>query len=222
MTDCTDIEKKLAPALEALGLFCFGWFVMADDPFAGRRAVLVGNHAQEGKHAMWEAFRKSAEYSDTKPDAMDRWTQRVVGAVAKVQGATAIYPFGNTLWPFQRYAKSATGMQSSPLGLLIHPEFGLWQAYRSVLIFNDSLGLSIPQALNHPCDTCFEKPCLSACPVEAFSVDDFAVEQCRTHLASGDQPACMSLGCRARAACPVGIPYVDEQIRFHMRSFAKL
>ncbi len=220
MTDSRTIEQEMAPALEALGLFFFGWFVMADAPFTGRKAALIGNRAKDGRHGMWEAFSSSPEYLDGKSNAMDRWTERVVGEVTGTD-AIPLYPFGAQLWPFQRYAKAATGMQSSPLGLLIHPEFGLWQAFRAVLVFGEDVVLPIPQKLIHPCGECVEKPCLNACPVDAFSTNGFAVDRCRQHLASGDLPDCMASGCRARAACPVGVPYGDEQLRFHMKAFAR-
>jgi len=215
-----ELEQELAPALEALGLFCFGWFVMAEAPFAGRKAVLIGNRADDGAHPMWNAFAASPEYQDRRSNAMDRWTERVVGRIAKDLDVPALYPFGERLWPFQRFAKAATGMRSSPTGLLIHPEYGLWQAFRAVLVFGEDVVLQAKSDSKHPCDTCQEKPCLNACPVDAFSPDGFAASDCRAHLSSGETPHCLSIGCRARAACPVGTPYAIEQIRFHMRSFA--
>jgi hypothetical protein len=215
------IENELAPALEALGLFCFGWFVMADEPFTGHKAVLIGNRAEGGTHGMWKVFQASAEFVDCSPNSLDRWSSGVIGPIAAEHGATALYPFGERLWPFQRYAKQATGMRSSPLGLLIHPDYGLWQAFRSVLVFGEDITLEARSGLAHPCDTCVEKPCLDACPVGAFSENGFTVADCRRHLKSGDDPDCMALGCRARDACPVGISYEQAQIRFHMKAFGK-
>lgn len=221
----TEIEAEMAPALQALGLFCLGWFVMADSPFENRKAVLIGNHANNGTHDMFRIFSRSREATDGRPDPLDRWTERVTGSIADHFGATAIYPFGEKMWPFQRYAMAATGMKSSPLGLLIHPQYGLWQAFRSVFVFDKGVVLDASaktgQAGDHPCDTCAEKPCLNTCPVGAFTPEGFAVADCRGHLNSGNRPDCMVEGCRARAACPVGTPYSDAQIRFHMRAFGR-
>jgi hypothetical protein len=214
------IEQELAPILTASGLGALGWLVMADAPFAMRKALLIGNHAVDGKHTFWEIFSQSPEYGDGMAEPMNRWTERVVGDIARQRGAVALYPFGQTLWPFQRYAQQATGMKASPLGILIHPEFGLWHAFRALLVFGSDVALSPVEKLIHPCERCIEKPCLSACPVNAFSDTGFAVSACREHLASGDEPRCMALGCRARAACPVGVPYSEAQIRFHMEAFA--
>ncbi|MGB8818609.1 MAG: ferredoxin, partial [Rhizobiaceae bacterium] len=88
----------------------------------------------------------------------------------------------------------------------------------------DDLPLSQdPEKLSHPCDVCLEKPCLSACPVNAFSENGFAVERCRTHIATAEGLTCMSGGCLARRACPVGRQYTyePEQMRFHMQAFRK-
>ena len=44
---------------------------------------------------------------------------------------------------------------------------------------------------------------------------------CRGHLASGNRPDCMTLGCAARDACPVGRKwrYEEAQLQFHMVAF---
>lgn len=214
-----DLEASLAADIAMLGFSCFGWFVMSEAPFTGRGAVLIGNRAQKNGHGMWRVFRTSAEFYDGEPNPLDRWTKRVIDPIAARLEAVAIYPFGSRVWPFQQFAMQSTGMRQSPLGLLVHPQFGLWHAFRAVVVFRENVVIPIPQKLHHPCEGCEEKPCLTTCPVDAFSVSGFAVETCRAHLATGADPDCMTLGCRARAACPVGIPYSDEQIVFHMRAF---
>jgi len=215
------IDLRLAGELGLSGLFSLGWFVMSEAPFAGRKGMLVGNHAKDGEHRMWQVFRRSAEYHDGDADPMNRWSERVIGDIADRHGAVALYPFGETLWPFQQYARQATSMKASPLGILMHPEYGLWHAFRCVLVFGADVALSPVEKLIHSCDDCIEKPCLTTCPVKAFSGDGFAVGDCRAHLHSGDDPRCMETGCRARAACPVGVPYSNEQIRFHMQAFGQ-
>ncbi len=75
--------------------------------------------------------------------------------------------------------------------------------------------------LNHPCESCEEKPCLSACPVGAFSGERLDVESCFSHLDGHSEPACMSLGCQARVACPIASDRQNDiaQIQFHMKSY---
>ena len=42
----------------------------------------------------WPAFSTSPEARDGQADPIDRWSTRVVGDLAKRQGAQALYPFG--------------------------------------------------------------------------------------------------------------------------------
>ncbi|MGL4489432.1 MAG: ferredoxin, partial [Rhizobiaceae bacterium] len=132
--------------------------------------------------------------------------------------------------PFQQWAMQAEGLRPSPLGTLIHPVFGTWHAYRGAIIMADiTLGkffeklIQPVQKLSHPCDTCLAKPCLTACPVSAFSDDRFEVESCRSYLESTAGQSCMQNGCAARGACPVGTEHTYEsgQLQFHMKAFAK-
>jgi hypothetical protein len=216
------------------GLEPRGWFGLeaADIPAGaelepGAAALLIGNHGR----AMWHAFAASPEFSDGRPDPMDRWTRRVVlGALAGLpQPSRALFPFGADLWPFQRFAKRAMGLKPSPLGLLIHPQYGLWHALRAAIVF-PQIDAPEPQVreLIHPCDACIEKPCLNTCPVNAFSPSGFAVTACRSYIdgpissqSDSSGPDCMNEGCAARNACPVGAEwrYGEAQLRFHMDSF---
>ena len=225
-----EIARRLAPA----GILPRGWFVLADDECAlpgapaGTAGLLFGNHGG----AMWRALAASPEYADGERHPMDRWTRRVVeDAIAGVDGALAAFPFGETLWPFQRWARRAMGIQASPLGLLIHPQWGLWHALRAAVLF-PGVEVTIPdvRAPIHPFDGCVEKPCLSACPVEAFSASGFDAAGCRSYLDSrraSDSDStvadCNEEGCIARDACPVGREwrYPEEEIRFHMAAFRR-
>lgn len=222
-----ELKARAADLLADRGLHPLGWLRLeapdlppGHEGHAGCAALMIGNHAQDGVHRMWQAFRASSEFRDGAADPLNRWTERVVSAVAHDLNGEALYPFGEPVWPFQRWAGRATGMLASPLGILIHPAHGLWHALRAVLVFKEAKDLPELQKLIHPCHECSDKPCLSSCPVDAFSNNGFAVSSCRKHLSSGREPDCLADGCRARAACPVGIPYDREQIRFHMKAFA--
>ena len=192
---------------------------------AGKMAILVGNTGSP----IWTAFSGSAEFKDGLIDPLNRWTERVVGAIAEQYHCRAFYPFGEPFWPFQRLAQRAMGIRPSPLGILIHPEFGLWHAFRAVLITDSASELvdevrkliKFPPKLIHPCDSCVDKPCLSACPVGAFSGEALDLEACFRHIDSNQDPHCMTLGCRARDACPVGVQYrnTDAQVQFHMKAY---
>lgn len=175
--------------------------------------LLVGNAGG----AMWEAF---SPHIEGERNPLDRWTKRVIDSIAEKFGARAIYPFGPDAPPFHRWALRAEAVHPSPLGILIHPQYGLWHAYRAALLFSERLDLPPRLSMPSPCDTCVEKPCLSACPVGAFTGAAYDVGACAAHLASSEQ-TCLSVGCRARNACPVGEEwrYPEAQTRFHMAAF---
>lgn len=180
-----------------------------------RTVVMLGNAGP----AMWQAFSAAC---DTERELLDDWSRRTVGALAGAFGGTAHFPFTRPHLPFQRWAMRAEPMRPSPLGIVIHPEFGLWHGYRGALAFAAHLDLPAQEARAHPCDTCADKPCLDTCPVEAFSSDHgYDVPACVKHIDTEAGRDCLELGCRARRACPVGRAYRYEpaQANFHMRAF---
>jgi hypothetical protein len=215
--------RALAAALEPHGLILRGGFHPAgDDPGLAEFAtvLLVGNAGG----AMWRSFAADA---DGSPHALDRWTQATVDPIASRFGAVALYPFETPHRPFQRWAQRAEAVFVSPLGVLIHPVYGLWHAYRAALGFAKRLPLPPRQAAVNPCTACRDKPCLTACPVGAFAAS-YDLAACAAHLAATDAggaptASCHDVGCHARSACPVGEKwrYPPPQIRFHMAAFAR-
>jgi ferredoxin len=218
---------SLAEALTPLGLRLRGGFVPVPKTDAAllalrpdtRTVLLIGNAGSE----MW--LRSGAAIKGTgEPHPLDRWTRAVMEPIAAGQDGTALFPFdGPPYWPFQRWAERAEGVRNSPLGIQIHPEFGLWHAYRAAILLPDELNLPEPQWRSHPCDTCAERPCLSACPVGAFTGTTYEVDHCVDHVVSSrqDDQACFQRGCLARIACPVGAAwrYEREHAAFHMDAF---
>src|SRR5690606_15304625 len=78
--------------------------------------------------SFWQAFQASPEAAQQN-DPLDAWTRRVTDELASDLGAVALYPFGGPPYlPFQRWAKRAEPAFQSPLGLLIHPDYGLWHS----------------------------------------------------------------------------------------------
>ena len=227
----TGLVAKLGAALASHGLIVRGAFRPTAADLAGTnlqagavsKLVLIGNAGA----AMWRAFEP---FIDGEPNPLDRWTRRVVDPVAGQARARAIYPFDQPAPPIQRWAMRAERLRPSPLGILIHPHYGLWHAYRAVLVFRDDVE-SEHEALEpireetpaHPCDSCADKPCLTACPVDAFSTAGYDVPACAGYLAGIEGGSCLSAGCQARNACPVGRDwrYGDAQIAFHMAAFAR-
>ena len=184
----------------------------------GKTLVLVGFVGSDN----WPQFMASPEANDGQPDPLDRWSVRVVTAVARSLGAAPLFPFGGPPFlPFQRWAQKAEPVHPSPLGILIHPDWGLWHAYRGALAFAERIDLPPPDLRPSPCDSCIDKPCLTACPVDAFTSAGYDVPACVTHISAPAGAECVGSGCLARRACPVGAEYrhVGEQAQFHQRAF---
>jgi ferredoxin len=180
--------------------------------------VLIGVAGREG----WAAFAETPERRDGAADPLDRWSRRVIDRLAVLCGGRALYPFGGPpYWPFQQWATRAEPVAPSPLGLLVHPEYGLWHSYRGALAFEEALAIPSFEAQPSPCLSCAAQPCLSACPVRAFSIDGYDIARCAAHLRSDSGRDCMEEGCLARRACPVGAGYrpSPEEAGFHMRAF---
>lgn len=219
---------QLAEALAVHGLSLRGGFEFGTDDDAppgpsGRRArsiVLVGNTGE----AFWPHFsRWRAALPIDLADPLDSWSREVIGAVAATFSARAVFPFDKPYLPFQRWAMRAEGLRPSPLGILIHPQFGLWHAYRGALLFDEAITLDPVRASNHPCDACIGKPCLSACPAGAVKEERYDHDACRSHVRSASGASCRTKGCLARQACPVGAAwrYGEEQQAFHMAAFVR-
>lgn len=212
---------SISAALEPFGLILRGGFYPTpEDGLDAAWAALVGNAGSD----FWPRFQAGRRDAD-EPHPLDAWTRRVVEPLAQSLGARARFPFeGPPYLPFQRWAQRADGVFPSPLGLLVHPRFGLWHAYRAVLLF-DRPPADKPQPVDaaHPCAACTARPCLAGCPVGAFDGAGYDVPACVGHLAAPAGADCMALGCAARRACPVGAEfrYVPAHAAFHMAHFRR-
>jgi hypothetical protein len=185
-----------------------------------RTIVLAGMVGRDG----WNAFTASPEASDGLDDPLDRWSRRLIESLAGELGAKALFPFGGPPFlPFQRWAQRAEPVHSSPIGLLIHPYYGLWHAYRGAIGFPEELAVPEPAPVPSPCESCIGRWCLKSCPVGAFSNTGYDVAACAGHLRSAAGEDCMDFGCRARRACPVGADHAYDpvQANFLMRAFLR-
>ncbi|PPR57666.1 MAG: hypothetical protein CFH10_02161 [Alphaproteobacteria bacterium MarineAlpha4_Bin2] len=218
MADSLPIYSFLAEFLSSYGLMPRGGFrPEPQDGVPGEpvTVILIGNVGPD----MWKSF---SQMHSNSPNVLDDWSKCVIDAAASATNGIALYPFGGPPFlPFQRWAAKAEPVAPSPLGILIHPEFGLWHAYRGALAYSAEIDLPPKEHRHIPCDTCEDKPCLSACPVGAFSNSGYEVVRCTEYLKAHLEGDCMTWGCRARRRCPIGtqFEYKSKQAAFHMSAF---
>jgi len=232
------LRTALSAALQVHGLHLRGGFCpQAHEAIAlpdGRPAAVVWLAGNVGG-SLWDAFQASPFAHDGLPHPLDRWSRHLGDALAQQFGGVALYPFDGPPWqphyhPFQQWAARCETVFPSPMMLRMHPQHGLWHAYRFALAFTsvdaDDRASLIPNAdaavhEENPCLACIDQPCLHACPVQAYDGQQFAQERCRAHVRDDATQACLSGGCLARNACPVAplLRYAPAQARFHMQAF---
>lgn len=220
------VYSEIHEALSEHGMILRGGFHPRDDDGVPASAdggpastlLMVGNAGS----AMWRAFQRADTMAGDDP--LNTWVEEVLSTIAATFDGRALFPFsGPPYLPFQRWAQRADSVWSSPIGILIHPEFGLWHAYRGALVFERQVHLPTKVTRERPCDSCEQRPCLSTCPVHAFSEAGYDVSVCVSHVTRREGRDCIELGCRARRGCPVGreFMYSTPHAAFHQRAFVR-
>lgn len=209
------------------GLVVRGAFTVQDednvppihDHSPSRTLMLFGNVGS----SIWKAFYSSEEYGDGRPDALDRWSRRIGEKLASQLEGRALFPFGGPPYhPFLNWARKAESLVNSRLGMLIHPKYGLWHAYRFAIALPVDIEISPGNPIDI-CAACPAQPCIAACPVNAFEAEmEFDARACDTHLSEQQDTACRN-GCRARLSCPYAseFKYHPDQTGFHMDAYVK-
>ncbi|MCG2634474.1 MAG: hypothetical protein J4A00_06065 [Gammaproteobacteria bacterium] len=176
-----------------------------------KRLVLLGH----GGRDFWDALCR-ANRSDPHP--VDGYSRQVAETLARgywgLGDALLLYP-GSAPLPLMQLGQIAGWHRPSPLGIGIHPRFGIWSAYRAAFVTGAWLPLRRELPATSPCESCMERPCFGACPVGAVSANALDVAACAEFRLRDDSPCAQR--CLARSACPVasGSRYSDEQIRHH-------
>lgn len=171
----------------------------------------------------WQNFTRDPEYQDNQPDPVDRWSLRVIEELANDLGGTAQFPFGGPPYTsFLDYAQKSKSAFSSKVGMLVHHQYGLMISYRGALCFDQRIHLPDCK-ISHPCETCVEQPCLTACPVDAINDGKYDVRVCKSHLGTQKGKECLQDGCKIRTVCPLSVRANREkaQSEYHMRRFLK-
>ncbi len=203
--DCADLPPAVREKLEA-----------ARVPLADfRRLVLIAH----GGRTFWE---KAQGIDFTVLDPLDDHSsaraRRFMAEFAGDPDFLLLYPQRPFLLPLRQLGELAGWSHPSPLGIGIHPTFGLWFAYRVVLLSRAELPLLREAPSASPCVTCVDRPCIAACPAGAVTrVHQFDLEGCVSYRQAPQSRCAMT--CRSRIACPVGSGhrYAAEQIQYHYR-----
>ena len=221
-----EIERRA----EALGLCVMGAVVASDlDPqpphnhgaisqnYSGP-LILLGTAP-----SFWPQLRNSPEFADGAPDPIDRWSTRVLTALATDLGARARFPFGGPPYePFIAWAHRSGRFFTSPSQMMVHDQHGMMISLRGALEFEDDFATPAPARTAPPCDSCESRACLSTCPVGAMPEGGpYNVAACGTRLAQPAGAPCLSGGCLARRACPLsaGAQRDPGQNAHHMQAF---
>jgi hypothetical protein len=182
----------------------------------GSTVILLGPK----EPGFWPHVTGSPEFATPRPDPMDRWSLRVISALAEALDAQALFPFGGPPYqPFIAWAIRSGRAWQSPVGPLVHDSAGLMVSYRGALVVPGRL--SLPPTSPSPCETCLTKPCLTACPVGAMGSSAYDLPVCHGYLNTSAGQDCMTRGCAARRACPVSRRFgrLPAQSAFHMKAF---
>lgn len=197
-------------------LACFGALpAIPDDAIGPGTIILLGPH----EPGFWDHFTATPEYKDGASDPMDRWSTRVISAIAKDVGGIPLFPFGQPARPFIGWALRSGQAFVSPAAMLVHADAGLFVSFRGAVLVPENIPLS--KAVPNPCDTCADKPCLTACPPRAITDQGYDLPACHGFLDTKDGSACLSQGCAVRRSCPLAVSYArqDAQSAFHMKAF---
>lgn len=186
--------------------------VAADD----KTLLLLG----PGDPGFWAHVTTCPEFEDGNPNPLDRWSERVIGRLARDFGGRALFPFGGPPWhPFIAWAQRSGRAWVSPVSLLVHDTAGLMVSYRGAIALPEKISLP-PTCTSKPCVDC-TRPCLAACPVNALTETGYDTAACHAWLDTAAGQACMTQGCAVRRACPISQTYGRHpaQSAFHMRHF---
>jgi hypothetical protein len=186
--------------------------------------VVIGN----GGGAFWYAFE---EYADAHPGWRDRTnplddftrdlSENQIVPMVEGQGVECVtaFPFiGERTLSFIGLGKLAGLGGPSLLGVLIHPVYGPWIAFRAALLVNVPLDAPGPADGFDPCPQCTARTCVAACPASAVSSPaGWDIPRCLTHRIEVE--ADCATRCHARVACVIGPEhcYPDDELAYHHR-----
>lgn len=198
------------------------WRAAPAAPWA-RSIVVIGN----GGGAFWKAYRIRVEADPAwaaRDNPLDDFTREVVERELleplSRQGArcAVVYPFTQAApgLNFIELGKLAGLGGPSLVGVLVHPAYGPWVAFRAALLLEEALDAPGEALGFDPCPSCTARSCIGACPVGAVTFPaGWDVPRCLEHRVEVE-PDCAPR-CHARVGCVLGPEhrYPDDALAYH-------
>ncbi len=217
--------------LDQAGLNCHAVFDLHRLPKELRDAIFevcpeAGQYSQlwmfaNGGPQFWEAFcTYRQQHTETIDHPMDNFARETVAIFLQEQNLNRqfqfIYP-GPYVLNLQSLGRLIGWHHDTPLKIGLHPFYGLWFAYRVVVLVNadwPTTPLADSESIS-PCQTCVSKACISRCLAGAVAEVKFNLDRCVDYRVQ-ENSSCMQR-CVSREACPVAPEhrYSEEQIHFH-------
>jgi len=183
---------------------------------------VIGN----GGPDFWQKFKAHAAENPgwwDREDPLDDFTRdiidkEIVTPIRRLDlSCTAVYPFGSppTL-NFMQLAMLAGLASRSIIGVVVHPLFGPWIAFRAALLLDCELDNLGDASGFDPCPTCRTRACIAACPASAVSYPSgWDIPRCLSHRVEA-YPDCATQ-CHARVACVLSPEhrYPDDELAYH-------
>ena len=156
-------------------------------------------HLQDYEHPFDEYVHRIIHNADPSPSSDRRWIRCAANEAEFLD--------------FRALAYNAKIGTPSLMGMVIHPEYGLWMGMRAVLLTTVNLPISTVEPTS-PCSSCTDKPCISTCPAHAVSTSGWNIQRCAEF--HQEQTQCAD-SCISRLSCPIGIAHKHSplQHRYH-------
>ena len=203
---------NLLTALPVTGLSPEIWW---STPIAdGGTILLLGNGGQD----FWQNFTPNTPAGADPVDIFSaEMSEQALERCCPTLNRKLLFPSDECPILLQRLMWQAGWHTSSPLGIGMHAEYGLWNACRAVWWLDVECGRVEPKKVDvDHCAHCVDTPCITACPAEALGKGRMPLlNRCADYRLSADS-ACEQT-CVAREACPVATEhrYTSEQLNYH-------
>lgn len=187
-----------------------------------RSIVVVGN----GGGGFWRAFKQHVARNPgwmERENPLDDFTRMVVESRVEPAmraagvGCITVFPFiGGAKLNFMQLGRLAGIAGPSIIGVLVHPTFGPWIAFRAALLLDVEADEPGDAARFDPCPGCAVRSCVAACPAGAVAFPSgWDIPRCLTHRVEAEAQ-CASR-CHARVECVIGRAhrYSEDELAYH-------